>query len=230
MDDLRQGVVLITGGSRGIGLACAEAFLRGGARVAISAREKHALGKAEERLAALGEVAIVESDVGRRAAAERGVEQVLRRFERIDVLVNNAGQVWVGYFANQPWDRIDTLVETNVKGVLYMTRAALPYMLAQGSGAIINIASGAGKSGFPGFAVYCATKFAVVGFTASLAAEVGGKGVRVHSVCPGAVATDMQAEIGGRRGMPPERVATQVVNLSGPHPPIAAGECLEIYS
>ena len=102
-------------------------------------------------------------------------------------------------------------------------------MLARGSGVIINIASGAGLTGFAELASYCASKFAVVGFTESLAQEVAAQGIRVYAVCPGRVDTDMQREYSGRRmGMPPERVAEKILALAGPRPPIRSGRCLEI--
>ncbi|OGI49372.1 MAG: hypothetical protein A3E57_05790 [Candidatus Muproteobacteria bacterium RIFCSPHIGHO2_12_FULL_60_33] len=222
-------VVLITGGSRGIGFAIARAFLEQGARVVICAKDSHRLKEAENHLSHLGTVAAIEADVRDRAQVQRLIEECRRRLGEIDVLVNNAGRAWSGPFAEQPPEKIDEVVDANVKGVLYVTRAVLPHMLARGSGVIINIASGAGLTGFAELASYCASKFAVVGFTESLAQEVAAQGIRVYAVCPGRVDTDMQREYSGRRmGMPPERVAEKILALAGPRPPIRSGRCLEI--
>jgi 3-oxoacyl-[acyl-carrier protein] reductase len=102
-------------------------------------------------------------------------------------------------------------------------------MLRQRSGIVINLASGAGKTGYAGLSVYSATKFAVVGFTQALAAELMDDGIRVYAVCPGAVATDMLEELTGQRnGMPAERVSQAILQLAGQNPPVASGECLEL--
>ncbi len=230
MADFSQSTVMITGGSRGIGLATARAFLQAGARVAVCSRDKHALAQAELGLGELGEAAIFQADVRDYRQMESFAEQVLHRFEAIDVLVGNAGKAWMGYFAHQPVALLDEVLDTNVKGVLYAARAVLPHMLARNSGVIVNVCSGAGQAGIAGLASYCASKFAVLGFTESLAREVSGQGIRVYGVCPGAVATDMLVEVTGQReGIPPERAAEEIVRLAGPHPPVAPGECLEVF-
>jgi len=121
------------------------------------------------------------------------------------------------------------LLEANLKGTLYLTRLVLPDMLARRDGVIVNVASGAGLSGIPGIAAYCATKYGVIGFTEALAQEVADQGVRVHVVCPGRVATDMQVQYSGNRiGMPPERVADAILKLAGAQPPVRSGEYLVV--
>jgi 3-oxoacyl-[acyl-carrier protein] reductase len=223
-------VVLITGGSRGIGYATARAFLGTGARVALLARESARLADAAKQLRSLGEVMTYRADVRQASEVQAAVDTVLARYGAVDVLVNNAGVAWTGAFAEQERASIDAIVDINLKGVLQVTRAVLPLMLRQGHGVVINVASGAGRTGFAGLASYCASKFGVVGFTESLAAEVRDAGVRVYAVCPGAVATDMQREVSGiRAGMAPERVATKIVALAGTHPPIAIGGCVEDF-
>jgi len=222
-------VVLVTGGSRGIGFATAQAFLRQGARVAICGRNATRLAEAEKRLAESGTVLARVADVGDCTQARELTDVTRRQLGEIDVLVNNAGSLWSGPFAEQPPETIDAVLAGNVNGAMYMTRAALPAMLARGSGVIINVASGAGLTGFAGLATYCASKFAVVGFTAALAEELRGSGVRAYAVCPGSVDTDMQLEYSGRRmGMPAARVAEKILALAGPRPPIRPGRCLEI--
>jgi 3-oxoacyl-[acyl-carrier protein] reductase len=108
---------------------------------------------------------------------------------------------------------------------MLVTRATLPIMLEHG-GVIVNVASGAGLSGFPDLVSYCASKFGVVGFTESLHREVGSAGVRVYGLCPGKVATDMQVLYSGARvGMAPEKVAERILRLAGAHPGARPGRC-----
>jgi 3-oxoacyl-[acyl-carrier protein] reductase len=222
-------VVLVTGGSRGIGFATAQAFLQQGARVAICGRDAARLAAAEKALTAWGTVSAAVADVGDHNQVGDLVGSTRRQLGEIDVLVNNAGRLWSGPFAGQPPETIDEVLDSNVKGVMIMTRAILPGMLTRGSGVIVNVASGAGLTGFAELAVYCGSKFAVVGFTAALAEELHGSGVRAYAVCPGAVDTDMQREYSGRRmGIPAGRVAEKILALAGPRPPARPGRCLEI--
>jgi 3-oxoacyl-[acyl-carrier protein] reductase len=222
-------VVVITGGSRGIGFATARRFLERGARVGICALDPERLAEAARVLGALGEVEAMVIDIRSMEQIQRFVSQVHRRFGQLNIVVNNAARAWVGRFAAQAVASIDEIIEVNIKGVLYTTRAVLPILLQQKQGTIINVSSGAGLSGHPEIATYCASKFALVGFTESLALEVGRAGIRVYAVCPGRVATDMQVQYSGRRvGMPPERIADAILDLAGRHPPIAPGQCLAI--
>ncbi|HJW26186.1 MAG TPA: SDR family oxidoreductase [Rhodocyclaceae bacterium] len=222
--------VLITGGSRGIGYAAAEAFLRQGARVAICAQDEERLAEALEKLGEIGEVAGWPTDVAQRPMVEDLVKSTLERFGRIDVLVNNAARLVVANFVEHDWATIDRVIDVNVKGVLYATRAVLPTMLARGSGCVINISSSLGIYGMPRAAVYSASKFALVGFTEGLAEEVKEAGVRVYGMTLSMAATDMQEQFSGvRQGMPPEIVAEQILLLAGPHPPIRPGACLDTY-
>lgn len=200
--------VLITGGSRGIGYATAKAFLERGAQVAICSLDHARLAHAEEHLRPLGDLFAHTADVTAPVQIHELVSKTIRHFGKIDVLVNSAGRAWRGDFVHQDLRSVGKDIDVNVKGVLFVTRVVLPHMLEKRSGVIINLSSGLGLAGAAGFAGYCASKFAVVGFTESLAQEVERAGVRVFAVCPGRVATDMQAEIAGRRmGMPPEELA-----------------------
>jgi len=228
--DLSDRVVLITGASRGIGYATARAALEAGARVVLGSKTPEPLAQAATELGTLGEVAQRPIDVADCADMEAFVALALERFGRADVLVNDAGVAWAGPFAEMPPAEIESAVSVNVGGVLYGTRAVLPHMLEVGGGTVINISSGAGHSGIGGLAAYCASKFAVNGFTEALADEVGDAGVDVFAVCPGRVATDMQETISGRRqGMAPERIAEAVLNLLGPRPPVRPGQCLDVF-
>lgn len=227
---MKDKVVLITGGSRGIGFATAKAFLEEGAKVAFFSKNPQNVEKAKNELSQLGEVLALRTDVRNFGEVKTFVDKVIKKFGRIDVLDNNAGIAWSGDFANQEVEETDRAIDTNIKGVLYTTHAVLPQMIKQGSGTIINISSGAGLHGIQGLATYSASKFAVIGFTAALAKEVKDLGIKVFAVCPGRVATDMQVDISGAKiGMSPERVAGKILKLAGPNPRLRSGGCLKVY-
>jgi 3-oxoacyl-[acyl-carrier protein] reductase len=228
--DFGGQVVLVTGGSRGIGYATAAAFLSRGARVAICALDEGRLANALRTLGKLGEVAGWRANVADYVAMEELARLTLERFGRIDVLVNNAARLAVGNFAGQRQEAIDEVIDVNVKGTLYATRAVLPHLLANGSGCVINMSSSLGTFGLPRVAAYCASKFAIVGFTQALAKEVTAAGVRVYGVTLSMSATDMQVQFSGyRQGMPPEIVAEEILLLAGQNPPINPGDCLDTY-
>ena len=228
--DLTGRTVVITGGSRGIGRATAERALAAGARVVLGARDAQRLERVAAELAAGGgEVAHLAGDVTRYADMEALVRTGLERFGRVDAFVACAGVAWAGPFAEMPPEEIEAAAAVNVQGLMNGCRAALPPMLEQGAGTLVNVSSGAGHTGIPGLAAYSGSKFAVNGFTEALAGEVGDAGVRVFAVCPGRVATDMQEVVSGKRqGMPPKRVADAILGLLGPRPPVRPGDCLDV--
>ncbi|MGH8644462.1 MAG: SDR family oxidoreductase [Gammaproteobacteria bacterium] len=212
-----------------MGLATARAFLEQGARIGICGFDPERLLEARKALEGLGEAETVVAGVRFIGQIRAFVERVIVRFGTVDVLVNNAGRASVGRFAEEEPGSIDAVIDVNVKGVLYATRVVLPHMLRQGRGVIINVSSGAGLTGFPEIVTYCASKFAVVGFTEALAQELRGTGVQVYGLCPGRVATDMQQQYSGRKiGMPPERVAEAILQLAGRCPPVASGRCMPL--
>ena len=180
-------VWFITGASRGIGLEIAKAALAAGDRVVATARHLDTLAP----LSAHGERVLPQSlDVDREADAVRAVEQATARFGAIDVLVNNAGYGQLGLFEEIGTEAIEQQFRTNVFGLMHVTRAVLPVMRRRRAGRIFNVASVAGFRGFDGAAVYCASKFAVEGFSVSLADEVAGFGIHVTAVEPGFFRTD----------------------------------------
>jgi len=224
-------VALITGASRGIGFATAKAFLEQGAKVAICALDNKRLENAEKELSALGEVFALPTNVGIHCQVNEFVEKSTQHFGRIDILINNAGRLAMGEFAKEDIANIDEVIDTNVKGVLYVTHAVLPHMIAQKSGVIINISSGAGLSGMKELATYCTSKFAGVGFTESLAREVEAHNIRVYAICPGRVTPGMQPEkFGVMKGMPVEQVVEAVLKLAGPKPSIKSGHYVTLPS
>jgi len=227
--DFRGQVVVITGGSRGIGLATARAFAERGAAIAICATDPQRLDEARDELAARTRTLARVVDITRPDQAEAFLEEVSASLGAVDCLVNNAGRARAGAYVDQPLEAIDAVIDANLKGLMYMTRLALPAMLNRGSGRVINVSSGAGLTGLPYLASYCASKFGVNGFTESLAQEVSSHGVDVFAVCPGRVATEMQEAVSGiRQGAAPDKVARAILRLAGPRPPVAPGTCQTI--
>ena len=206
-------VAIVTGGSRGIGRAIAGALVARGARVAINGRDPGALREAESALrrsAAGGNgrgtgrggdgdgaerVLAVQADVSREEDANKLVSQTIERFGGLDLLVNNAG---VGRFANvadMPTDRWREVIDTNVSGVFFCCRAALPHLKTRGGGWIINISSLASENPFIGGAAYCASKAALNAFTEALMLETRYDNIRVSMILPGSVQTEFAAPL-----------------------------------
>jgi short-subunit dehydrogenase len=192
MAGLKGAAVLVTGASSGIGEATALAFARRRARLALCARRLDRLQAVADRCRQAGapEVAIRKADVGRPAEARSFVATGLQQFDRIDVLVNNAGFGWRGRLAEMSDDQVDAMLDTNLKGVIWTTQAALPHMLEANSGVIINVASVVGFRAMPYSAVYSASKHALVGLSHALRGELSGTGVKVSVVYPGTTATE----------------------------------------
>lgn len=188
-------VVVITGGSRGLGLAMAEEFGRRGARLALAARDHQELERAARQLVRNGavpgeaQVLTVAADLRRQEEAERVIEQATRHFGRVDVLVNNAGVITVGPLEHQTPEDFREVMDSNFFTGLYCTLAVLPQMLERREGAIANITSIGGKIAVPHMLPYTASKFAAVGFSEGLAAEMHAKGIRVTTVVPGLMRT-----------------------------------------
>lgn len=213
-------MALITGAGRGIGRATAEAFAAEGYTVILAECLSASGKRAEQALRRVGASALfLRTDVARQGSVQQTVAAVLRRFGRLDCLVNNAGVLTVGPLDRVSLRDLDRMLAVNLRGPLLMARAALPAMLRRPSGAIINVASQLGKYGLGEYVTYCATKFGVVGFTEALADELSGTGIRVWAVCPGLTDTPMARKTGaaprGRAGLiRPESVARVIVDLA----------------
>ena len=191
---LEGKVAFITGASRGIGAAVAQALAAEGASVALTSRS----GAGPDIDGALA----VACDVRDRAQVESAVAAAVERFGRLDIAVANAGVGAYGDFLDLAPEQIDEMIDTNLKGTLYLARAALPHLVASGEGDFVAVASVAGLRGFPGETVYNASKFGQVGFTRSLDHEMRERGVRCTSLCPGGVATDFAMGTGRTPDMP----------------------------
>ncbi|HEX4894764.1 MAG TPA: SDR family NAD(P)-dependent oxidoreductase [Solimonas sp.] len=196
IQDFRNRLCVITGGSSGIGLAIAEGLAREGARLLLVARDAQGLARAAEHLRGLGaaEVQSFSADVGRDGDLAGLQARVAQLAPAADLVVNSAGIVSGGLLHEVPLEEWRRLHEINVLGVVRVLDALLPAMLAraqrgEGGGHIVNIASAAGLVGFPSLAAYGATKAAVIGLGESLRGELAAAGIGVTSVCPGFVKT-----------------------------------------
>ena len=188
--NLRGRVVLVTGGSRGLGLVLARQLVRKGARVAICARDDAELQRAHDDLSAHGgEVLTVPCDLRIPSAAERLVEMVVARYGRLDVVVNNAGIIEVGPERTMTLADYQTVMGVNFWGAVHVTLAALPHLRRSSSGRIVNITSIGGVVPVPHLLPYTCAKFALVGFSEGLATELERDGVRVTTVVPGLLRT-----------------------------------------
>lgn len=188
--DLQGQVVLITGSSRGLGFVMAQEFAEAGAQVVLCARDERGLERARQDLARTGaEVLAVPCDVSNRDQVQRLVEEVNNRFGRIDVLVNNAGIITVGPLQTQALSDFEESMDIMFWGVAYPTLAVLPQMLERKSGRIVNITSIGGKVSVPHLLPYSCAKFAAVGFSEGLRAELAKEGVKVTTVVPGLMRT-----------------------------------------
>jgi NAD(P)-dependent dehydrogenase (short-subunit alcohol dehydrogenase family) len=217
-------VAIVTGGTRGIGLAIARALASSGARVVITGRDEARLAQAAQTIqtesAASDAVAAVRADVRRYEDVERVIMGATARFGGLDVVVNNAG---VGVFADvleMTPDRWRDVIDTNLTGVYYMCHAALPHLRTRGGGSIINISSLAGKNAFAGGAAYCASKSGLNAFSEALMQEVRYDNIRVSYVMPGSVATSFSGDEsrGADWKIAPDDVAEIVLSLLRHHP------------
>ncbi len=193
MEKLNGSIVFITGASAGIGEACAFAFAQEGARLLLAARRIDLLEEAKPKLLAAGAKGVhaFSLDVRDRSAVESSIANLPNEWQAIDILVNNAGlsrgleKLYEG--KTQDWDE---MIDTNVKGLLYVTRAVVPGMVQRGKGHVISLGSTAGEITYPNGVVYCATKAAERSISDGLREDVLGTPVRVTSIDPGMVETD----------------------------------------
>jgi len=188
--DFQDKVVLITGGSRGLGLILARSLATRGARIAICARNAEELLRAEADLEEQGATVFqIVCDVRNQSEVKRAVETVRNHYGQIDVLINNAGVIQVGPLENQTQTDFELAMATHFWGAFYMMQAVLPEMKSLGAGRIVNISSIGGKITVPHLAPYCASKFALVGLSGAMRVELEKDNIYVTTVCPGLMRT-----------------------------------------
>ncbi|MBT8159498.1 MULTISPECIES: SDR family NAD(P)-dependent oxidoreductase [Arthrobacter] len=214
-------VALVTGASSGIGDATARRLAEHGATLAILGRRRDRLDTLVADIEAAGGAALtVEADITDRAQAENAVATVIERFGRLDILVNNAGLMLLGPVVGADVDEWERMIAVNQKGLLYMTNAALPHLLAAAKDGlrevadIVNVSSIAGRQAWANYGVYNMTKFGVNGFTEALRQEVTQKHVRVGVIEPGAVATELVSHNNETMPCAPARSTTSAYRTS----------------
>ena len=240
---LKDKVAIITGGSRGIGYATADAFLREGAKVILTASTQ---ASADKAVASLQEkfpdsvVAGISPDLSSLESVRQSFRQATETYGCVDILVNNAGVSARTPFTEYTEEEFDRVMDLNVKGVFNASRAASECMVARGSGVILNTSSMVSIYGQPSGFAYPASKFAVNGLTVSLARELGPKGIRVNAVAPGITETDMMkavpkeiidpmiAQIPLRRLGKPEDIANAFVFLASDEASYITGVVLRV--
>ena len=211
---LNGQVVAITGGARGIGRATAAALIAQGARVGIGDIDAPLAEKAASELG--GGTIGLPLDVTDRTSFTTFLDEVERQLGPLDVLVNNAGIMPIGPFVEETDAAAQRMIDVNVHGVILGSKLAIQRFLPRGRGHIVQLASIAGKGGFPGVATYCASKHAVVGLTETLRSELRGTGIEMHQVLPIGVNTELYSGVSAARGFKtpePEDVANTIVEL-----------------
>lgn len=203
METLQGKKAIITGGSRGLGKATALAFAKEGIDVAITGRDETRLKETVEELKSLGVKATYALfDVGNHEEVKSGIKQLIKELGGIDILVNNAGIAAFGKFLEMEAEQWAKIMQTNVMGMYYVTREVLPYLIEKNQGDIINVSSTAGLSGNAGTSAYSASKFAVIGLSEALMKEVRKDNIRVCTLTPSTIASDMSLELGITDGNP----------------------------
>jgi len=227
-------IVVITGSTRGIGLATALEFLKNGDRVVVFCRHQRHVKQATDRLQRLADsqkVLGLVGDVRKGEDAKRIVRGCLKAFGRIDVLINNAGIAAYKEIEETTEKQWNDILDTNLKGTFLLMRELLPVMKEQEKGIIINVSSLLGVAGMANFSAYCASKFGVIGLTQSVADETAGTGIRIYAVLPGAVNTKLNKDLGldmkPSELLKPEDVAREIFQLAEGRK--RSGQSIEVY-
>jgi len=197
MENLKGKKAIITGGSRGLGKATAIAFANQGIDVAITGRNEEQLVATVNELKSLGvNATYAVFDIGNYDEVKKGIQEIMNTFNTVDILVNNAGIAAFGSFLEMEVNQWQSIIQTNVMGMYYVTKEVLPYLIANNQGDIFNVSSTAGLAGNPNTSAYSASKFAVIGMSESLMKEVRKNNIRVCTLTPSTIASDMSIQLG----------------------------------
>ncbi|OIQ22776.1 3-ketoacyl-ACP reductase [Lacinutrix sp. MedPE-SW] len=197
MKNLKNKKAIITGGSRGLGRATAIAFAKQGIDVGITGRNEDTLKATVAELKGLGVNAEYEVfDVGNYEEVKASIDNLIKKLSTVDILVNNAGIAAFGTLNDMPVEEWSKIIQTNVMGMYYVTKEVLPYLIDKNQGDIINISSTAGLNGNATTSAYSASKFAVIGMSESLMKEVRKNNIRVCTLTPSTIASDMSIDLG----------------------------------
>src|SRR5215203_873381 len=221
-----QRTALVTGSTRGIGKETTLLLLKKGLNVIISSRSQDSVDNVIEEIldkfpSKKENILGLKCDVSKHSEVKTLVDVTVKKFGKIDILVNNAGIVYYKSILDTTEEEWDKTIDINLKGVFLFTKEVLPYMTENKSGGIIiNVSSGAGKSGFPNLSSYCASKFGMIGLTESVAKEIIDSNVKVMAICPGGVDTDMIKDMvndgfnkSNTNFMKPEEVAKKIYDM-----------------
>lgn len=222
---------LVTGGSKGIGRSICLALANEGANVVIAARHESKIKETMEKLREMGaQTFAVQADVSKEEDVRRMISETIDKYQRIDILINNAGIASKKRLEETTLEEYDRIMDTNVKGVFLCTKYAIPYIRKSKNGKIVNISSVGGIHGIPDFSIYCASKFAVNGITESIAAELEGE-IKVYSICPGSVDTEMYRSFFSERPeLKPQYIAEKVLELVSPDSKVTSGKIIEVHA
>ncbi|MBQ4646205.1 MAG: 3-oxoacyl-[Candidatus Gastranaerophilales bacterium] len=195
---MSEKLALVTGGSRGIGKACALKLAQAGYDVVINyAGNTEAATKTVEEIKALGvEAEAYRFDISNQSEVDENIARIVEKYGRIDILVNNAGITRDDLFIRMDSEKWNAVINTNLNSAFYVSKPVVKVMMKQRSGAIVNMASIVGVYGNIGQANYCAAKAGLIGFTKSLAKELGSRNIRVNAIAPGFIETDMTKDLG----------------------------------
>ena len=190
-------VAVITGGSNGIGRACAEKFSKAGASIFIiySNDDKNALKVKDNIESSGGYCSIIKGDVSDHIFCEKAAKEIINKFGKIDILINNAGISKISMLMDTSWEEIDRIIRVNLFGVINMTKVVLPYMASKKSGSIINISSMWGAAGASCESIYSASKGGINAFTKAMAKEMGPCNIKINAIAPGVINTRMNSSL-----------------------------------